>query len=202
MAGHTSAEPEVTRALRSPDPALRRSALGAAVRLDLVDLEGLTSWFEDADAAVVARAVSLVAQMAGPGAPSRPDVKERRRAAEHLVPLLQGEHAEIAAFALGELEMAESAVVAALVDQAGQHTDPLCRESAVAALGALGQGLGAVLEATDDVAAVRRRAVIALANFDDERAEEALSRALDDRDWQVRQIAEDLLAIEPDGPVA
>ncbi|MFM2046123.1 MAG: hypothetical protein RL383_200, partial [Actinomycetota bacterium] len=38
-----------------------------------------------------------------------------------------------------------------------------------------------------------RRAVLALAPFDDPRVDEVLRAALEDRDWQVRQNAEDLL---------
>jgi len=65
----------------------------------------------------------------------------------------------------------------------------------VAALGALGDptGLSAVLAATTDKPAVRRRAVLALAAFDGPEVEAALRRALGDRDRQVRQAAEDLL---------
>jgi HEAT repeat protein len=75
------------------------------------------------------------------------------------------------------------------------HADPLAREAAVAALGALGDpaGRGAVLTACGDVATVRRRAVLALAAFDGPAVEAALKRARADRDWQVRQAAEDLL---------
>jgi HEAT repeat protein len=66
----------------------------------------------------------------------------------------------------------------------------------VAAIGALGDpsGLPAVLAACRDKPAVRRRAVLALAPFDGAEVEEALHAALEDRDWQVRQAAEDLLA--------
>ena len=64
----------------------------------------------------------------------------------------------------------------------------------MAALGAIGHndGLGAVLRATTDKATVRRRAVIALAAFEGPDVEAALSTARHDRDWQVRQAAEDL----------
>ena len=74
------------------------------------------------------------------------------------------------------------------------HPDPLCREAAVAALGAIGssEGLPAILAATSDKPAVRRRAVLALAPFSGPDVEAALERALTDRDWQVRQAAEDL----------
>jgi HEAT repeat protein len=54
-----------------------------------------------------------------------------------------------------------------------------------------------VLAGTADKAAVRRRAVVALAAFDGPEVDAALRRATEDRDWQVRQIAEDLLAPPP-----
>ncbi|MCA1657380.1 MAG: HEAT repeat domain-containing protein, partial [Actinobacteria bacterium] len=87
-------------------------------------------------------------------------------------------------------------VVGALAAMAAGHDDPLCREAAVAALGALGdeRGLPAILAATTDKPAIRRRAVIALAPFEGPEVEAALERAKADRDWQVRQAAEDLLA--------
>ena len=74
------------------------------------------------------------------------------------------------------------------------HRDAIAREAAVAALGALGDpsGLPAVLAACSDRAAVRRRAVLALAPFDGPEVDAALGAALDDKDWQVRQAAEDL----------
>jgi hypothetical protein len=46
--------------------------------------------------------------------------------------------------------------------------------------------------ATVDKPNVRRRAVLALAPFDGDEVEAAIDRALIDRDWQVRQAAEDL----------
>ena len=76
------------------------------------------------------------------------------------------------------------------------------REAAVAALGAIGddRGLDAILAATSDRPAIRRRAVLALAPFvapDHPRAADvaaALERAAVDHDWQVRQAAEDVSA--------
>jgi len=86
--------------------------------------------------------------------------------------------------------------VTRLSDLATEHPDALCREAAVAALGSIGDpaGLSAILAATTDKATVRRRATIALAPFDGPEVEAALARARDDRDWQVRQAAEDLTA--------
>ena len=98
---------------------------------------------------------------------------------------------------MGEHPRAGSRAVAALGRAAATHPDPLVREAAVAALGALGDpsSLEVVLAACDDKPAVRRRAVLALAAFDGEAVEARLRRALEDRDWQVRQAAEDLLAL-------
>jgi HEAT repeat protein len=131
------------------------------------------------------------------------DVGVRRRAAElagtnpevDLIPMLADPDSsvvEAAAWACGE--QGQAASVAALGDLAGTHDDPLCREAAVASLGAIGDfaGLPAILAALDDRATVRRRAVIALAPFNGETVDVALQTALEDRDWQVRQAAEEL----------
>jgi HEAT repeat protein len=100
---------------------------------------------------------------------------------------------EAACFAIGEVRAAGA--VAFLSKIATEHDDALCRESAVAALGAIGDraGLPAILAGLTDRPPVRRRAVIALAPFDGPEVEDALNTALTDRDWQVRQAAEDQL---------
>ena len=105
--------------------------------------------------------------------------------------------AETTAWALGETEWAgrtRARVIAALAASAGGNADPLVRESAVAALGAIGdvRGLAAVLAACTDRPPIRRRAVLALAPFEGPDVDAALERALTDTDWQVRQAAEDL----------
>ena len=101
---------------------------------------------------------------------------------------------EIACWAAGEQTEHNDSLIEALSAIALEHEDALCRESAVAALGALGdvRGLESILEATQDIATVRRRAVIALAPFEGQAVTDALQLALSDRDWQVRQAAEDL----------
>jgi HEAT repeat protein len=119
------------------------------------------------------------------------------------------EVAEAACYALGELgtsaEIRDAGwavtVVTALQSTAMSHREPLCREAAVAALGALGfpEGLPAVLAAMGDKPAVRRRAAVALAAFDGDAVGAALARAAQDPDWQVRQAAEDLLGRRPRG---
>jgi HEAT repeat protein len=106
---------------------------------------------------------------------------------------------EMTAWALGERgEHAAVDALAAVASVGSGHPDPLCREAAVAALGAIGDeaGLATVIGALDDKPAVRRRAAVALAAFEGPEVEAALRRCLDDRDWQVRQVAEDLLAVE------
>ena len=143
-------------------------------------------------------------------AASDPDPNVRRRAAE-LAPALRGDAsartllallgddeplvAEAAAFALGEHPGATPRVISALGRAATTHDDALVREAAVAALGAIGDpsALPIVLVACDDKPAVRRRAVLALAAFEGEQVEERLRRALQDRDWQTRTAAEQLL---------
>jgi HEAT repeat protein len=87
------------------------------------------------------------------------------------------------------------AAVGLLAGVATGHDDARCREAAVAALGAIGDpaGLPAVLGALHDSPTVRRRATVALAGFDDPRVTPALREAAEDRDWQVRQAADELL---------
>ncbi len=165
---------------------VRVTALGAAARIGLLDAERLRPFLDDPSLDVRHRAIELAARLAdGPAL------------ADALIAALDDDAlAEVAAFALGELDLDESTrarAAAALGRQATGHDDALSRESAVAALGALGVGLDHILAATTDVATVRRRAVLALAPFEGPAVDEALAGALDDRDWQVRQAAEDLL---------
>ena len=138
------------------------------------------------------------------------DPNLRRRAAE-LAPALHGDAsvrvllslladdaplvAEAAAFALGEHPNATPRMISALSRAATEHDDALVREAAVAALGAIGDpsALPAVLMACDDKPAVRRRAVLALAAFEGNQVEARLRQALEDRDWQTRTAAEQLL---------
>ena len=93
---------------------------------------------------------------------------------------------DAAAFALGEHLRVDA--VDALSEVATNHDDARCREAAVAALGTIGDdhGRGAVLGALDDKAPVRRRAIVALSNFEGPDIDAALERAGEDRDWQVR----------------
>ena len=185
VAGHLG-DASAARALTGAShPEVRAAALGALARLDdPARGPALVTGLADEAPVVRRRAAELAATVA-----SVP-VVALLEALSDPDPLV----AEAACFALGERQDPEA--VAALAATAGEHRDPLVREAAVAALGAIGdeRGLPAVLAATTDKPAVRRRAVLALAPFEGPDVDQALQRALGDRDWQVRQAAEDLLA--------
>lgn len=185
-AGHTGDLVTVLDALSNEEPDVRVVALGAAHRLGELTTAHLHTALSDPSELVRYRAVELAAR-SDSGA----------ELADTLIDALADpELSEVAAFALGELELdaePKNRAVVALGAQASSHDDPLSRESAVAALGALGDGLSYILAATGDVATVRRRAVLALAPFEGQEVDTALQTALEDRDWQVRQAAEDLL---------
>ncbi len=172
---------------------MRSTALGALARLGALTAADVQAALRDDVAAVRSRAAEVTPVLDGSG--DGDDVL--------LAPLLHDDDpmvVEVAAFASGERTPAEPGIVAALAEVATDHDDALCREAAVAALGALGDpgGLPAILAATSDKPAVRRRAVLALAPFDGHDVDVALRRALTDHDWQVRQAAEDLLDVPPD----
>ncbi|MCP4228002.1 MAG: hypothetical protein GY773_32040 [Actinomycetia bacterium] len=182
-AGHRGDTQLVGEALQAHDPHIRHTALGAAERLKILDIERLSAFLGDEDLQVRRRALELAARF-----------EPTQALIQAVATLLDGDAtAEAAAFAIGELGTDDATIVSRLEDQATTHDDVLCRESAVAALGSLGLGKQAVLAATGDVAPVRRRAIIALANFEGDDVEAAINAALGDRDWQVRQISEDLV---------
>lgn len=99
---------------------------------------------------------------------------------------------DAALFALGEHE--DAASVEQIIDIARNHDDARVRESAIAVLGVLGdvRAKPTVILALEDKAPVRRRAIVALANFEGPDVDEALLRASDDRDWQVRAAVDQL----------
>lgn len=98
--------------------------------------------------------------------------------------------AEAAAYVAGECLVMECE--AALINIVSTHEDARCRETAVVALGSLGKdsSRATIVAALVDKPTVRRRAIVALANFEGDDIEEALDRAADDRDWQVRSAVE------------
>ena len=181
LAGHRG-EPSAARALLGdPSPVVRATALAALARLGAARAREVEAALADPDPGVRRRACEVAAGVTGI------DLRPALADAEPAV-------VEAAAWALGERGTAAVDAVEDLGRVARDHEDALCREAAVAALGAIGdeRGLGAILAATADRPAVRRRAVIALAPFSGPEVDAALHKALADRDWQVRQAAEDL----------
>ena len=181
VAGHLGDRHTVEAHLADADPGVRVAALGALDRLGVLTTFEIEAAFDD------------------------PAPQVRRRAAElagtnrsvTLLPLLADHDptvVEIAAWACGEQEQVADDVLDRLVELATVADDVLVREASAAALGAIGdvRGLPAILTACADKPNVRRRAVLALAPFDGPEVEAAIERALADRDWQVRQAAEDL----------
>jgi HEAT repeat protein len=184
LAGHAGDEAAARRALEDVAPAVRATALGALERMGALTGADLTTALADPSGTVRRRACEATAVRPGTEPPS-------------LLPLLEDDDAtvaEVAAWAIGERQPPEPGAVAALATVATGHADALVREAAVAALGAIGDdtGLPAVLAALEDKATVRRRAIIALAPFEGPAVDAALARGRADRDWQVRQAAEDL----------
>jgi len=186
QAGHTGDTPTARAGLSDPAPAVRSTALGALERLGVLTDADLAEAVADGDPSVRRRAVELAATH--PGVTLLPTLDDPDPSVVEMAAWSSGEREEVAAVErLARMATGDTG-----------HVDPLCREAAVAALGAIGDpaGLPAVLAALDDKPAIRRRAAVALAAFDGPEVEAALRRCLDDRDWQVRQVAEDLLAVD------
>jgi HEAT repeat protein len=197
-AGHQADEPRARRLLRHEDPEVRAAAHGALARMGALAGGDLTAGLADPSAAVRARCVALATAFPG----------------VDLVPLLDDPDAAVAeqaAWAIGEQRSPGPRRAHALVCVAVEHSDPLVREAAVAALGAIAAMTEVDVEVratilgalATDRPAVRRRAVLALAAFEGPDVDAALANALDDVDWQVRQGAALILeagAPGDDGP--
>lgn len=183
VAGHVGDAAAARAALHDDAPAVRASALGALERLGVLTPMDVEAALQDPSPVVQRRACEAAARLPGDGPPS---LRGALSTTDTTV-------VEVAAWACGEREPAEAGIVEPLAALATGHQDALMREAAVAALGSLGDvaGLPAILAATHDKATVRRRAVIALAPFEGDDVDAALARAREDRDWQVRQAAED-----------
>ena len=201
VAGHRGEAEVAEQLLCDSDAAVRAAALGALARCGELDVAQVRRALADDAAAVRCRAAEL--------APAEVE----------LVGLLGDPDAsvvEAAAAALGERDR-DPGPVEELCQVARGHDDPLCRESAVAALGAIAAGLDAdvgaaadsgaqhdaaramalevLLAAMEDRPQIRRRALLGLHQFDDDRAVDAVRAALEDRDRQVRAVAGELLGV-------
>jgi HEAT repeat protein len=185
LAGHRGDRVRARRGLDDPEGVVRVAALRALTRLgDLADDELVRALSDDEPAVRIA---TLEIAASRPGPP--------------IAALLGDPDAmvvESAAWALGERADRTETTVDRLAEIARNHDDPLAREAAVAALGAIGddRGLPAVLDATNDKPAIRRRAVIALVAFEGPEVDAAWARARTDRDRQVRDAVDELLGPE------
>jgi HEAT repeat protein len=184
--GHPDSEALIRSRLRDGEPRLRVLALRAAARQGQLGAGDWLTALGDGDAEVRRDAVNLVAYERDLGDSVRVRIIELLGDVDPLV-------VDGAAFALGEHACVEA--VEQLSEVARHHDDARCRECAVAALGVLGdnRGRAAVLGALADKAPVRRRAIVALSNFEGPDIDEALEKASQDRDWQVRAAAGQLV---------
>jgi HEAT repeat protein len=193
LAGHRGDVTTAATLLADDDPVVRATALRALARASAIEIGVLVTQANDP-------APTMRTAVAGVVAATRGGTEPEDTALDDVLLLLLADTdatvVEIAAWAAGERERAVDPVIERLAELTTGHDAALVREAAVAALGAIGdrRGLGAILAATTDKATVRRRAVLALAPFDGPDVHSALERALDDRDWQVRQAAEDLIS--------
>lgn len=185
VAGHRGEAATALAALDSPDPHLRAAGLGALERCGKLTTEILTRALADPEPRVRWRAAQAAAAF--------PEV-DLLAAITDRDPIV----AETALWACGEHVTVRDEILLAVITACTEATEPLLREAAAAALGAIGdrRGLPAIIAACADKPAVRRRAVLALAPFLEGPEHEAvlatLRTALTDRDWQVRQSAEDI----------
>ncbi|MEO6570108.1 MAG: HEAT repeat domain-containing protein [Ilumatobacteraceae bacterium] len=185
MAGHRGDGDTARAHVAHHDPTVRAAALGALERIGALTDDELLGAMHDVDPEVRRRVAELLA--------IRPGLD--------LAALLDDTDpsvVEVAAWACGEQVVVSDDVLGRVIDLTTGSDDALVREAGAAALGAIGdeRGLDAVLAACSDKPNVRRRAVLALAPFEGERVDAAIDRALEDRDWQVRQAAEDLRRAE------
>ena len=181
-AGFSGNQSVAESGLRSPDGSTRASALRALARLDVLSPDIVNEFLHDEDPEVRRTAVELAAPFTSVLVHSLIDDKDVFVA-------------EMAAWCLGERVPIKDDEINILIDRTTSHAEAVVREACAAALGSIGdeRGLPAILVACSDKPAVRRRAILALAPFEGDDVDAALTKALDDKDWQVRQNAEDLL---------
>jgi len=187
LAGHRGDEAVARAGLDDELAIVRATALGALARMGALTSTDVQRTAVDHDPVVRRRVAEVTPRALEPTEANGVLLALLRDADDTVI--------EVAAWACGEVEGCTPDVIALLATITTTHDDALVREAAVAALGAIGDdaGLPAILAATTDKPAIRRRAVLALAPFDGPDVDAALERALEDRDWQVRQAAEDLL---------
>lgn len=191
IAGWSNDELAARQLLGSENGALRASAVSALARMGALSIPDLVSALADGFPEVRSRALLALPARWSSTVATEIDLLDALDDQDPVV-------LELACFVAGECEPSPPGVVDRLADICTGHDDPLCRESAVAALGSLGDpsSVPAVLAACRDKATIRRRAVLALAAFDGPEVDAMMAAMATDVDWQVRQAAEELLAIE------
>jgi HEAT repeat protein len=154
-------------------------ALRGLVRLNLMTLDQWRQVLNDADPDVRRDALEQLAHASLEDATVLDVVVELLDDSDALV-------VDAAVFVLGEHTYVPG--VERLCVIARDHDDARCRESAIASLGAIGddRARAVILAALSDKAPIRRRAIVALANYEGPDIEAALEAASDDKDWQVR----------------
>ena len=179
--GYEQNESEARLFLRHEDSVVRELNLGALHRMQSLTDADLKLALRD-DARLVRRRAAELGAL-HPGVDLAPLLAD-------LEPVV----VEMAVWAYGEREQVDDNTLQTIISLTTDHDDQLVREAGAAALGAIGdeRGVSAILSACEDKPAVRRRAVLALAPFSGPEIEAAIDTALTDRDWQVRQSAEDL----------
>ena len=191
MAGHLGDAASARASLTSEDSATRRLAISALERLSSLTTSELRAALDDPSSSVRRRALEITAK--------RSDVYARHHLSDPNPSV-----AETAAFAVGE--QLDIAATELLISMAQRHDDALCRESAIAALGALVTSaeihrltiLECLLGAMSDKPQVRRRAVLGLSQFEEPQAQQMIEKALSDKDRQVRSVAADSLGVVAD----
>jgi hypothetical protein len=181
-AGFSGDSSVALEALRHDDGTVRASALRALARIGTLTAEILAPFVRDSHIETRRTAVEMAVPF--------PSVNVHQCIDDPDVFV-----AEMAAWCVGERSPASDIEIETLIDRTTSHSEAVVREACAAALGSLGdeRGLPAILAACSDKPAVRRRAILALAPFEGDDVDAALQRALEDKDWQVRQNAEDLL---------
>ena len=181
-AGFSGNSSVALEALHHDDGTVRASALRALARIGTLTAEILAPFVRDSHIETRRTAVELAVPF--------PSVNVHQCIDDPDVFV-----AEMAAWCMGERSPASDIEIETLIDRTTSHSEAVVREACAAALGSLGdeRGLPAILAACSDKPGVRRRAILALAPFEGDDVDAALQRALEDKDWQVRQNAEDLL---------
>ncbi len=222
LAGYAGNETPVRRGLNDADPTVRAAALSALDRLGALTAIDVSQALSDDDLRVRRRACELstlipitasasheidatLLRFLQTGDETMAELGAWSLGERHQQPSDNiedqnendaSENTESETSESGKGSKGGEEIVRALAEAVYNHPDALVREAAVAALGCIGtpSAKAPILHAIGDKATVRRRAVIALASFEGADVEAVLSQATTDRDWQVRQAAEDLLA--------